>query len=126
MKRTCKYCGIVDENHICPHRKEYKKKEFTQARKFRNSKSWQTKSQEIRQRDRHLCRICMIDKYNTVNQLNYKKLEVHHIISLEQDYSKRLDNDNLITLCSYHHHMAEAGDIPAEELQRLAKDKVIK
>jgi hypothetical protein len=44
---------------------------------------------------------------------------VHHIIPLAEDYNKRLDNDNLITLCNYHHKLAEDNQIPREELQEI-------
>ena len=121
MKKSCKYCGVVDENHICPHRKDSRQKEPTQIRRFRNSKVWVSKSIEIRERDKYLCQVCLTDKYDTVMTLNFKKLEVHHIAPLSQDYNKRLDNDNLITLCSYHHHLADNGYIPAEELSEIVK-----
>ena len=40
-----------------------------------------------------------------------------------EDYSKRLDNDNLICLCSYHHRLAEDGIITKDELQEIIKGK---
>ncbi len=53
------------------------------------------------------------------------KTEVHHIVSLEQDFDKRLDDDtHLITLCAYHHHLAEIGAIPIEILQMLTPEDV--
>ena len=116
---TCPHCGIVDRNHQCPH-KTYKKKTYdTEADRFRKSKRWTNKSIEIRQRDRYLCRVCEANLYNTIRQFNYDKLEVHHIIPIVEDYNKRLDNDNLITLCNYHHKLAEENYIPREELQKL-------
>lgn len=124
MKKTCKYCGIVDENHICPFKRTNPKKEITKASKFRNTKAWMRKSQEIRERDRYLCKVCLRGKYNTFNTFNYKSLEVHHIIPINEDYNLRLENDNLITLCSFHHKMAENGEIKREELMEMAKDKV--
>ena len=48
---------------------------------------------------------------------------MHHIISLEEDYNKRLDSDNLITLCRYHHELAEKGEISREELQEIIATK---
>ena len=56
-------------------------------------------------------------------EYTYKELEVHHIIPLEEDYNKRLDSDNLITLCRYHHELAEKGEISREELQKIIADK---
>ena len=118
MKKTCKMCGVVDIDHKCPYRKQRKKSEKENDR-FRKSKAWTNKSLEIRQRDRYLCRVCEANLYNTIRQFNYDKLEVHHIVPLSKDYNKRLDNDNLITLCNYHHKLAEAGEIPMEVLQEL-------
>ena len=49
----------------------------------------------------------------------YNNLKVHHIIPIEKDNDRRLDSDNLITLCSYHHKQAEMNKISAEELKNL-------
>lgn len=119
MKKTCKYCGIVGEDHKCPYRKTRKKSGDRESDRFRKSKAWTNKSIEIRQRDRYLCKVCEADLYNTIRQYNCDKLEVHHIVPINEDYNKRLDNDNLITLCNYHHKLAEAGAIPREVLQDL-------
>ena len=54
--------------------------------------------------------------------LNYKAVEVHHIVPIEEDFNRRLDNDNLISLCSYHHHMADKGQIPREVLQNIVDE----
>ena len=123
MLKTCKYCGrVVDEDHKCSLKPE-RKKEDTKLRMFRNSKGWVSKSIEIRERDKYLCQVCLMDKYDSIMTFNFKKLEVHHIIPLATDFDKRLDNDNLITLCSYHHHLADKGHIPAEELSEIVKAK---
>lgn len=116
---TCSRCGIVKRGHICPHKPHRKKERDTQADKFRKSKRWTDKSIEIRQRDKYLCVVCMANLYNTVRQFNFDKLEVHHIEKLTENYDKRLDNDNLVTLCAYHHRMADNGDIPKEVLYEL-------
>ena len=116
---TCSKCGIVERGHKCPY-KTYKKKAYdTEADKFRKSKRWTDKSIEIRQRDKYLCQVCMANLYNTVQQFNFKQLDVHHIIPINEDYNKRLDNDNLISLCRYHHKMADDGNIPKEVLTEL-------
>lgn len=117
MLKTCSRCGVVPIDHICPYKKTYHKSDGSTKDRFRRTYRWTNKSKEIRQRDYNLCQICIREKYNTINKYNYNKLEVHHIIPLHEDYSKRLDNNNLITLCAYHHKMADNGDIPREELQ---------
>ena len=116
---TCSRCGIVPRGHQCPF-KSYKKKAYdTEADKFRKTKRWTKKSLEIRQRDRFLCRVCEANLYNTIQRFNYNELDVHHIVPVNEDYNKRLDNDNLITLCRYHHKMADDGKITKEELYEL-------
>ena len=116
MRKTCPHCGVVSQDHICPHRKSRQKSGDRQSDRFRKTKVWTNKSIEIRQRDRYLCQVCLRNLYSTFSFLNYKTVEVHHIVPLCDDYTKRLDNDNLISLCSYHHKMADKGEIPREEL----------
>ena len=124
MLKTCNRCGrIVPEDHICPNKREYKPKEDNDIRRFRNSARWINKSIEIRENARYLCEVCMTKEYDSFSFLNYKNLEVHHIEPMSEDYSKRLDNDNLVCLCSFHHKMAEKGEIPREFLKELAKKR---
>lgn len=119
MNKTCKYCGIVPEDHVCPHRQKHFKKyrKDKPQDKFRSLAIWQKKRELIKQRDRYLCQVCITELYETLNELTYQDLEVHHIVPIEEDYDRRLDDDNLITLCSYHHKMAENGEISREFLQ---------
>lgn len=123
MYKTCSRCGIVPENHICPYKTHKKKERDTQANRFRSSKAWTNKSIAVKKRDLYLCAVCMTGKYHTINTFNHDKLSVHHIIPLAEDYNKRLDERNLITLCSYHHKMAEDGEIPRDELLELVENK---
>lgn len=117
MLKTCSICGqIHDFNKVCKRKTQ---KNNTTASKFRNSNKWVEKRQYIRQRDKNLCRVCLTNKYDTTYRYTYKELEVHHIVPIEEDYSKRLDSSNLITLCRYHHEQAEKGLITKEELQVL-------
>ena len=122
MYKTCKMCGVVPQDHICPYRKSRQKGGNRQSDRFRKTKAWTDKSLEIRQRDRFLCQVCLRNLYNTLSFLNYKTVEVHHITPIEEDYNRRLDNDNLISLCSYHHKMADKGDIPRVELYKIVED----
>lgn len=121
MLKTCSVCGkIHDFNKMCIRKTTQKN---TKATKFRKTYKWTEKSKYIKQRDNHLCQVCLLDKYNTSYRYTYKDLEVHHIVPIEEDYNKRLDSDNLITLCRYHHEMAEKGDISREELQKIRENK---
>lgn len=108
MFKTCSRCGkIHDINYICYKNRNYRKN--TEADKFRKTYKWQSKAEEIKERDKHLCRVCIANIYNTTDVYNYKKLEVHHIDKLDINFDKRLEDDNLITLCCYHHKLADTG-----------------
>lgn len=118
---TCQHCGVVERGHICPHRKSRQKSGDRQSDRFRKTKAWTNKSLEIRQKSKYLCGVCLEGKHHTLNTFNYNKLEVHHIVPIAEDYNKRLDNDNLVCLCSFHHKMAENGLITREELKEIVK-----
>lgn len=121
MLRTCSVCGgIHDEANMC---KRNIQKKDTGSNKFRKSYEWTEKSKQIRKRDKSLCQICLTDKYNTQYRYSFNDLEVHHIVPIEEDYNKRLDSTNLITLCRYHHEMAERGQIEKEELNEIVAGK---
>lgn len=114
MLKTCKYCGkVVQESHKCVLKPRYQKSNI-KIKKFRNSKEWKCKRNEIRTRDKQLCVYCF-----SKNRFVYDDIEVHHIIPLVEDFDKRLDDDNLISLCRMCHEDAEKEQIPREELQKL-------
>lgn len=93
----------------------------SQADRFRNTRIWRRKSESIQARDLHLCRVCLTKQFNTKLQHNSRRLSVHHITPIAEDYDRRLDDDNLITLCSYHHELAECGGIPRPLLFELVR-----
>lgn len=121
MLKSCSRCGnIHDRNYKCnviTKRNTNK----TKAQEFRSSYKWYQKQKQIRKRDLNFCRICLLNKYDTKRIFNSEQLSVHHIIPIVEDYNRRLDTDNLITLCLLHHEMAEAEKIPKTELLELAK-----
>lgn len=121
MLKSCSYCGkIHDSKYICPSkpiRKSYKK---TEEDKFRNTQAWKKKRNYIRDRDKGLCQVCVRKLYNTLKQYSYTDIEVHHIVPLREDYELRLDDNNLISLCKYHHELAEKEEIPRNLLQEMA------
>ena len=123
MLKSCQYCGrIHDSKFVCnqrPQRKRYN----TEADKFRWTRLWQKKREEIKKRDLNLCQICKRELYNTETKYNTVDLEVHHNIPINEDYDKRLDNDNLLTVCHYHHEMCESGTITKEEVQQIINEQ---
>lgn len=123
MLKSCQYCGrIHDSKYICEKRAS-RKKQTTEADKFRWTSKWQKKRDEIKKRDLYLCQICIRELYNTVTKYNTEDLSVHHNIPINEDYNKRLDNNNLLTVCSYHHEMCEDGEIPREEVQIIIDEQ---
>lgn len=122
MMKSCAYCGRIHKfGQSCPLRpaKKYKK-ESTKITRFRNSKQWKHKRIDICERDLYLCQVCIRKLYNTLGrEYDGQKVQVHHIVPMVEDWGRRLDDDNLITLCTYHHSMAEDGEIPQEELKRM-------
>lgn len=128
MLKSCKYCGrIHDSKFICNKKAESiakrQKKKDTSINKFRWTKAWQNKRNEIRERDNQVCQVCARKLHGYIRQFETDDLSVHHIISLEVNFDKRLDNENLITLCAMHHEMAEKGDIEAKELIDIAREQ---
>ncbi len=107
MLKSCKHCGKIHDSKFICSQKPQRKKYNTEADKFRNTNKWRNKREEIKQRDLRLCQICIRGLHNTVNKYNTENLEVHHNIPINEDYNKRLDNDNLLTVCHYHHEMCE-------------------
>lgn len=123
MLKSCSYCGkIHDSKYICS-KKPNKKKQISEADKFRWTSIWKKKTKEIKERDLYLCQICIRELYNTLVKYNTENLSVHHNVPLNEDYNKRLNNKNLLTVCDYHHEMCESGKIPREEVQVIINEQ---
>lgn len=115
MYKSCKYCGkIHDSKFDCGHKPKYKKK-YNDKENFRGTTQWKKKREDIKTQDKYVCVVCLyLEKQVTINNLS-----VHHIVSLEEDYDLRLEDDNLITVCEYHHEQAEKKQISKEILRKL-------
>lgn len=123
MLNSCSYCGrIHDKKYTCPSKpkREYK---VTDIDRFRWTKRWQRKRKQINERDKYLCQVCIRELHNTQIQYNFKDIEVHHIIPIAEDWNLRLEDNNLICLCTYHHKMADNNLIDREELKRIAEEQ---
>lgn len=120
---SCKYCNQYhNRQEICSH-KPKRIKENNNIVRFRSSRAWKKKSIEIRKRDNYLCMACLhaIDTPDNKPRYTFKDLQVHHIISIATDYTKRLDNDNLITLCAMHHSKADRKEISYKALLTIVE-----
>ena len=123
MLKSCKYCGRIHDSKIICEKKPRRYKKKTDVEKFRWTSAWKNKRDEIKRRDNSLCQICIRNIYNPIRELEYDNLSVHHAIPIEADFSKRLDNDNLLTLCARHHEMAECGSIPYEIIKKIIDEQ---
>lgn len=124
MLKSCSYCGRIHKvGEICPKKPKYRKVNYSKADKFRHTYAWQCKQMSILDRDYHICRICNEGSYGTYAGAAYysKGLSVHHIEPLDERFDMRLEDENLITCCPWHHKMAEDGDIPRDYLHELAQ-----
>lgn len=122
--KSCKYCGkIHKKDFTCPMKPQKNMYKKSEADDFRGTGSWKKKRDNIKERDKYLCQICIRKLYNTIKKYNYSDLEVHHIVPIKEDYSLRLEDTNLITICKYHHELAEQGTIPREELLSIVKEQ---
>lgn len=107
---ACGRCGRIHPRGQCPippapRKQYYNSGERGPIRIFRSSIVWQNKAKEIKHRDKYLCRMCLDE-----GRINNKNLSVHHIIPISEAEDRKLDNDNLITLCWEHHQLVEGNE----------------
>jgi 5-methylcytosine-specific restriction endonuclease McrA len=65
-----------------------------------------------------MCRLCLENGY-----INHNSLEVHHIIKIEDNEELAYELDNLICLCSTHHHEVENDKEIRDYLRELAQTR---
>lgn len=123
MKASCKWCGRVHPmGYVCPARPGRKAQSTAQA-SVRNSYRWQKVRAEVYQRDRGLCRWCLVN-----GKICTSRLQAHHIIPLEESTATAYDENWIITLCSDGqdscHARAERGKISRTALHKLAVEHV--
>lgn len=136
-KIFCHKCGAVHEKGVCSktdtpsdnpipitpmsQRKRRKLCELEGIEKlieqFYKSKEWKKKREVIIERCNGLCEICF--RCGVIKEGR----EVHHIIKLRDDFDKRLDDDNLILVCSTCHKEVEDCCSSVEDLIKFIKEK---
>lgn len=125
MLKSCSRCGGIHERKFkCQVGNVARVKDNTNlAVKFRNSQVWKKKRKDILVRDKGLCQLCIRNLYDTFGRpYNHKLIEVHHIEPINENFDLRLEDQNLICLCTYHHKRADRGEIPREELRRIVNE----
>lgn len=110
MKVTCKYCGVVDKPHHCPHK----------ARQDNQRKD----KRIYRSASYHTARAMTLDTYNYVdlwelyvNGRYQPATLTHHIIEVLNDSDKAADQMNLFPTSAENH-------VDIHDLYKLYKDKV--
>jgi 5-methylcytosine-specific restriction endonuclease McrA len=88
----------------------------TDESRLRSRYAWTKKAKQIKDDANGLCEVCKAQGVYT-----YDGLEVHHIQKLKDNPNGLLEDDNLITLCVYHHKQADDGEIDVEYLKKLVK-----
>ena len=97
----------------------------TDADKLRNTTAWHNKAEEIKERSKYLCAVC-VDLWkndHSFSRLTSEELEVHHITKLRDDPDLLLEDSNLICLCRRHHRSADRGHLTPDYLRRLAEER---
>ena len=84
---------------------------------FYASKEWRN-LRDVKFADANgLCEMCKADGVIQVGK------EVHHIVPIEKDWSKRLDYDNLILLCPAHHNEVHERQSSLQEFMKIWEAK---
>lgn len=92
-----------EKNGYCvEHQKEMRSYKADKYDRFYRTKEWLNKRGYIVDRDMHLCIDCLINKEDPVEA----KI-VHHIEPVKDNWSRRLDNNNLISVCDSCHKKIE-------------------
>ena len=125
MLKACSKCGkIHPHDFVCTANQptSEQRKAYSEAERFRGTEAWKRKARAIRKRDMQMCQCCRYGIHNPRIEYNSRQLSVHHIQPLETNFGRRLDDDNLITLCRYHHELAERGIISARQLAKIIEN----
>lgn len=142
LRKFCR-CGkiISQEFKMCPECQEkfdrrtkvtnkeiYKRyannRTDVKEQKFYKSKEWLFTKEVAKQRDHGVCMLC-----DSKNKLSFVD-NVHHIIELKEDWSKRTSLDNLICLCDrchfYVHKKYKKSQADKEKMQQELKSIINK
>lgn len=107
-------CGIDKERY-----KRYNKyvrwnKDNVLYSRFYSSAEWIRLSKYIRSKYNNMCLMCLLEE----GKINVADV-THHIIPIRKDFGKRLQEDNLITLCHNHHNRIDHKHITEEYIKHM-------
>lgn len=100
MKMTCRYCGIVEKPHNCPHRTKRKTNKYRVDSKYYVGKGYKKARRTVLSDCDEWCLWTFYVEGRLV-----KAEETHHIIEILEDESKAADPNNLIPLTELNHEL---------------------
>ena len=94
-----KYCEVCEAKANTRH-KEYKRyRTDDKEQRFYSDPDWIRKREKIKYTDNGYCLLCL-------NNNGHRTMDtVHHIVELKEDWNKRFDDNNLISLCESCHQV---------------------
>ena len=118
MKTRCRNCRtLIDygktycskcEEKVKKQRKQYTTEKVREADKYTKTATWQSLRKEIIMRDKGCCVLCLLR-----GRIEYRQLQVHHIVKRVDNLSLAYERSNLVTLCRTCH----------EEVEKLSPEK---
>jgi 5-methylcytosine-specific restriction endonuclease McrA len=115
--KSCSRCGRIHPRGFkCNVGRKYVR---TEEKRLRSQYSWTQKAKQIKEDAQGLCEVC-----RKQGILTYNNLEVHHITKLSEEPEGLLEDDNLICLCVRHHKEADNGEIDADYLREIARERM--
>ena len=132
MKKFCSICNIrlINTNEkycsVCAVKANNRHKEYKlyrkdkEEQKFYNSTNWRKKREHIKDRDNGLCLVCLYNK-------EIKSMDtVHHIEELKDNWNRRYDEDNLISVCESCHQKIHKAYRNNKKLEQTKLKRILK
>lgn len=95
---SLRQCNKCEGNNKARYKRYAVNRTDKDSQDFYRSKEWLSKRADIKDRDKGICLHCWFIK----NEFNVMDM-VHHIEELKECWDKRLDEENLISLCNNCH-----------------------
>lgn len=112
--KYCNKCSKEVEEERKNRLKAYKaRRTDKKEQRFYSTKEWLTMSEVIKRHYLGCCVVCILNKNEAIDS-NY----THHIVELKEDWTKRLDRNNLIPLCDTCHKQIHRDYLISEDKKR--------
>lgn len=129
MKTRCRNCRALIEfgESLCSkceerfkkQRKQYTTERVKEADKYTKTATWQSLRKEIIRRDNGCCVLCLLR-----GRIEYRQLQVHHIVKRVDNLSLAYERSNLVTLCrTCHEEVEKLPPYKQRELLNLEESK---